>query len=904
MRIGVIELSRPSCPQPSSAPKRRNLTRKWRRSERVLVAVNLTEEGGELVTWALTDGSRSGDTVTVIHVVEPCPSLASRTQVTKWERQKKDMLNTLSELVTYCRTHYDVPQLSTVVQVVENKSIGDAIVQEAQNLEATRVILGKKKCGPLGISQKKMTDLGRLCVRNLEPYCDVVIVKKGKVLVRKPGKAKFRRSLETLILSTKKQELYDKFEETNNARELVGNDHSFAYLEKSRLGRKVLWTGNSSSDSSVSKNRSNTSSSVSMPSSTKSGSGCLSDHLSLKLTNSSTDSSFCSSGLSSGGSEDSPISVLRGGENRQKIDMTDRIDKGFLPSQLLSWRDTAASIASTSPNQRVRSRSSSTSLESVPELPEDRNKLDDRALVLVPKPQVENSVENSVESSGEDRKEEGEEENPREKEQQLALVAVSDHPPEVYDRKGGAEVDLLALVCWSPTEAEGRHGTAELGREEFFEERAIVLADTYPRKLLKSDNRGEKHHEKDDPWHEDGAEVDLEDEEEDQEGALVCLANCSPPKFARNCSEIRYNLSRDGLQSLSQEIKVELPEVRRFTYEELRLATDDFAPRNVVGTGGASAVYRARLSDRSVVAVKKLVDNMSGEKEFMMEMMMLICTLNHPNLVTMIGFCPEGPHRLIAYKLLTRGSLERNLHNDNNQMSISRKLNWNQRQKIAFGAARGLAYLHAFDPNPIVHRDIKTSNILLSDDFEAQISDFGLARWLSESSIEADMADDDQVSCAGTFGYLAPECLMYGGFNERTDVFAFGVVLLELISGRRPMDESLPETEQSLVLWARTLQQNGRTHYLVDRSMVDINPQQFKRMMYTAFLCVQVSPEDRPSMDRVVKLLDPSCNYSPAILQPNISAPPFVSMPEINVSGQLSREPSPNLLESSIKEGS
>ncbi|XP_024525557.1 serine/threonine-protein kinase BIK1 isoform X2 [Selaginella moellendorffii] len=289
-------------------------------------------------------------------------------------------------------------------------------------------------------------------------------------------------------------------------------------------------------------------------------------------------------------------------------------------------------------------------------------------------------------------------------------------------------------------------------------------------------------------------------------------------------------------RTLSRNPKSENVSVKEFSYEELLQATGHFAMENLVGSGGCSHVYKATLQHGTIVAVKHLLNSNSGQREFSREIK-FISYIRHQNLVSLIGFCSEGTHRLLVYKFLQNGSLQDHLYGKRKVLS------WKKRQKVALGAGRGLHHLHNLAPHHIIHQDVKSSNILLSHDFDAQISDFGFARWSNEAT----------SGLVGTFGYMAPEYMVHGYGNEKTDVHAFGVVLLELISGRAPIDFTLTSKEQSL---AHFLEKTGATHELVDPNLTILNAHEMRRMMYTAFLCVRRAPDERPNMERVVNLLD------------------------------------------------
>ncbi|XP_009362341.2 protein kinase STUNTED-like isoform X3 [Pyrus x bretschneideri] len=286
---------------------------------------------------------------------------------------------------------------------------------------------------------------------------------------------------------------------------------------------------------------------------------------------------------------------------------------------------------------------------------------------------------------------------------------------------------------------------------------------------------------------------------------------------------------------------------RLFTYQELQSATSYFLADNIIGRGGSSQVYRGCLPDGKELAVKILKPSEDVLKEFVLEID-IITTLNHKNIISLLGFCFEDNNLLLVYDFLSRGSLEENLHGTKKDPLAC---GWNERYKVAVGVAEALDYLHTGSAQSVIHRDVKSSNILLSDDFEPQLSDFGLAKWVSTSSSHITCSD-----VAGTFGYLAPEYFMYGKVNDKIDVYAFGVVLLELLSGRRPISSDHPKGHESLVMWAKPILNGGQVSQLLDPHLgnnYDQGP--IERMVLAATLCIRHAPRARPQMSFIVKLL-------------------------------------------------
>ncbi|XP_042040454.1 probable receptor-like serine/threonine-protein kinase At5g57670 [Salvia splendens] len=286
---------------------------------------------------------------------------------------------------------------------------------------------------------------------------------------------------------------------------------------------------------------------------------------------------------------------------------------------------------------------------------------------------------------------------------------------------------------------------------------------------------------------------------------------------------------------------------RLFKFRELELATSNFRQGNMIGKGGSSQVYRGCLPDGKELAVKILKPSENALKEFVLEIE-IITAIHHKNIISLFGFCFEDNQLLLVYDFLSRGSLEENLHGDKKDPLSFR---WNERYRVAIGVAEALDYLHSREGKPVIHRDVKSSNILLFDDFESQLSDFGLAKWASPNSTHITCTD-----VAGTFGYLAPEYFMYGKVNEKVDVYAYGVVLLELLSGRKPISSNCQKGQESLVMWAKPILTSDKFTTLLDPNLgSNYDHDQVERMLLAASLCIRRAPRARPQMSQVLKLL-------------------------------------------------
>ncbi|XP_041024665.1 probable LRR receptor-like serine/threonine-protein kinase At1g56130 isoform X2 [Juglans microcarpa x Juglans regia] len=286
------------------------------------------------------------------------------------------------------------------------------------------------------------------------------------------------------------------------------------------------------------------------------------------------------------------------------------------------------------------------------------------------------------------------------------------------------------------------------------------------------------------------------------------------------------------------------PRPNTYSYAELRSATEEFIPSNKLGEGGFGPVYKGTLSDGRVVAVKQLsVASHQGRSQFIAEIA-TISAVQHRNLVKLYGCCIEGDKRLLVYEYLENKSLDQALFGKNDL-----NIDWPTRFSICIGTAKGLAYLHEESRPRIVHRDVKASNILLDAELCPKISDFGLAK------LYDDKITHISTRVAGTIGYLAPEYAMRGHLTEKADVFGFGVVALEILSGRPNSDNSLDTEKIYLLEWAWTLHEHNQALGLVDPKLLEFDENEATRVIGVALLCTQASPMMRPPMSRVVAML-------------------------------------------------
>ncbi|XP_076910254.1 putative serine/threonine-protein kinase PBL10 isoform X2 [Bidens hawaiensis] len=299
--------------------------------------------------------------------------------------------------------------------------------------------------------------------------------------------------------------------------------------------------------------------------------------------------------------------------------------------------------------------------------------------------------------------------------------------------------------------------------------------------------------------------------------------------------------------------------LKSFTFQVLKTATRNFRPDSVLGEGGFGLVFKGWIDEQSltaarpgtgtVIAVKRLnQDGIQGHQEWLTEINYL-GQLHHPNLVQLIGYCLEDDQRLLVYEFMSRGSLENHLFR---RSSYFQPLSWTLRLKVALGAAKGLAYLHSPEAN-VIYRDFKCSNILIDSDYNAKLSDFGLAK---DGPLDGKSHVSTRVM--GTYGYAAPEYMATGHLTERSDIYSFGVVLLEILTGRRCIDKNRPPNEQVLVDFAKPyLSSKRRVLHIMDQRIIgQYSSEVATRTAVLAMKCLAREPKYRPTADELVNLLE------------------------------------------------
>ncbi|XP_028753430.1 putative receptor-like protein kinase At4g00960 isoform X3 [Neltuma alba] len=308
----------------------------------------------------------------------------------------------------------------------------------------------------------------------------------------------------------------------------------------------------------------------------------------------------------------------------------------------------------------------------------------------------------------------------------------------------------------------------------------------------------------------------------------------------------------------------------QFNFNTIKLATDNFSIANKLGQGGFGSVYKGKLPNGQDIAVKRLsMDSGQGDSEFKNEVL-LVAKLQHRNLVRLLGFSLEKKERLLAYEFLPNRSLDYLLFDSNQRVH----LNWIIRYKIIGGIARGLLYLHEDSRLRIIHRDLKASNILLDEELNPKISDFGMARLFV-----VDQTQSNTSRIVGTYGYMAPEYAMHGQFSIKSDVFSFGILVLEIVSGKKNNSVFDEENAHDLLSYAWKNWREGMAFNLADPMLKNCSRNEIMRCIHIGLLCVQENVADRPTMASVVVMLN---SYSSSL--------PFPSKPPLLINTRGSSE--------------
>ncbi|KAI5330964.1 hypothetical protein L3X38_021090 [Prunus dulcis] len=325
------------------------------------------------------------------------------------------------------------------------------------------------------------------------------------------------------------------------------------------------------------------------------------------------------------------------------------------------------------------------------------------------------------------------------------------------------------------------------------------------------------------------------------------------------CIFLRLRKRRVKLDEDENSEEINLVESLQYDFETIRSTTDDFSDANKLGRGGFGAVYKGRLSNGQPIAVKRLSKNSEqGDSEFKNEVM-LLAQLQHRNLVRLLGFCLKTDERLLIYEYVPNTSLDNFIFDPNNH----EHLDWETRYKIIGGIARGILYLHEDSRVRIIHRDLKASNILLDEDMNPKIADFGMARLFV-----IDQTQGDTKTVRGTYGYMAPEYVIHGHFSVKTDVFSFGVLVLEIVSGKKIGSFRYGKNEEDLLTYAWRNWREDTIQNIIDPVLTTSSQIVTMRCIHIGLLCVQENGVDRPTVASVVSMLNSESLALPIPSQP------------------------------------
>ncbi|CAA7048129.1 unnamed protein product [Microthlaspi erraticum] len=323
---------------------------------------------------------------------------------------------------------------------------------------------------------------------------------------------------------------------------------------------------------------------------------------------------------------------------------------------------------------------------------------------------------------------------------------------------------------------------------------------------------------------------------------MRCFGWCGSDDF--------HKASQTGYNGADPAVQIQLIDVPTIPVNELKDITDKFGSKALIGEGSYGRVFYGVLKSGKQAAIKKLETSKQPDQALLSQIS-IVSRLRHENVIALMGYCVDGPLRVLVYEFAPHGSLHDILHGRKGAIGAmpGPVMTWQQRVKIAVGAAKGLEYLHEKVNPQIVHRDIKSSNILVFDDDLAKIADFDLYDQAPDMSVRPSY-------CKQGIGRGLRPCYMTGRFSKKSDVYVFGVVLLELLTGRKPIDHTLPREKQSLVTWARPMLSEDKVKQCVDARLLGEYPHQaVTNFAAVAAQCVQYEPELRPNMSIVVKAL-------------------------------------------------
>ncbi|KAG0569265.1 hypothetical protein KC19_6G078400 [Ceratodon purpureus] len=776
---------------------------------RIVVGMKLAAACREVLTWTIAKVAHPGDLVIALHVA-PLPSqTGSRGEDACADEQQ--LASSLHTVLSVYEGLCNLKQIKLQLEIVNGTKARKTLVEEARNYEAYKLILGTTRQHASGWS----TSLGKYCVKRLPSTCSVVIVDQWKIMFDRKGTQLETPGVSMMKILRRSVKSIGRSRKVSVATSCIDDDGTASTVSTPTTATETKDVNSRECDDRVSVNDFDSASS-----------------------SSSTTLQEDSAALRSKSDSGSPISVLP--SNRIESALSDFEAFRFSYSR----RRLEGSISKRTSSLRVEKQNLRRLCGDESEYDED-----DSVEELDPYPtEVYNSDDNESRCSV-----------PIFAEKLVSESVVSFDTEEAIQNdwplvQRSLSCDLSEAVKSPVIKGTIQRGWPLMHRSLSHDNFNLPFGQTLDRSMsvvnwaLQLPKRSGEFPERvcisKDIRKGGNRFTHMQSCGEEFSSAQVRLSFSLPHVRTRTLG--RFEPSR--LMSLTGQIQQlcrDRPRV--YTYQELDAATSGFSPSNLIGIGGGSQVYRGETYDGQLVAIKLLNQGRPQAEEELLTDIEINGSLKHRHIVALLGYSVDAKHLILVYELLPQGNLDDHLHGGKE----SAVLLWEVRYKIAVGIARALDYLHDGCPRPVVHRDVKASNILLSATFDAQLSDFGLAKW-APTDVQFIRCND----VVGTFGYLAPEYFMYGRVNEKTDVYSFGVVLLELLTGRQPIDTTKPKGQENLVLWARPLLEEKNIDILVDPRLegkFDLN--EFKSMMLSAALCIRHSAHRRPQMSKILKIL-------------------------------------------------
>ncbi|KAG0613170.1 hypothetical protein M758_6G082100 [Ceratodon purpureus] len=794
---------------------------------KLLVGMKLNATCREMLAWTIVELAKPGDHIVAFHV-SPFP-LHSVATSREYEEHFEHLANTLRGFLAVYEGLCLLKQIKLEVEIIPGVEVKKVLVEFAKNHQTCKLILGSNK----HFTVRRNKSLGRYCLKRLPCTCSVVVLQHGEVILNEKGR--LSRTDLTSIGAGMIKNLRRGMLSFGRSRKVMngGSDESFDDTPRPSHASQFTVMELSHGGHSI---------------------GYVDHSAELETCYFSDSSLFHSSLIQEFTSSQMPS---------PKVEIQ-RTDMFMLEDQIRTEMNSPATSHSTLASPSYTSETPKLSVDLVPGWPLMHQTIDfdkvtpvlsqldcpspeKRMLAPSPLHRLSLGMEKPLSSLLNRFSPQKEKPAPRSLQRLLSDI-VKPAQSHIHQSFSDKEITVssriscdrhMSVVDWAlqlPHRNTDISNSAEMLTEADY---VKILGE------IARDAFGTTSHE-----HMENVStktsVDQAGSDGSQRATKKVKFSLEEPKI-RECSKL--DPLKGGKLSLAQRLSTFCTDQKcaAFQYEDLEAATSNFSSCNVVGRGGGSEVFKGMLEDGKLVAVKRLNCGPQAEEELLNDVT-INTSLTHPHVVSLLGYCVGPSHLILVYDYLPEGNLEDRLHAAGTKAPV---LPWRVRYKTAVGIAKALDYLHHGTSRPVIHRDVKASNILLTVNFESQLSDFGLAKWAPKKA--SHILCDDIV---GTFGYLAPEYFMYGRVNNKTDVYAYGVVLLELITGRIPIDHAKPKGHENLVNWARPLLKANNLEELVDPRLEGLyDSDQMNRLLHAASLCVRQSSQRRPQMTRVLQII-------------------------------------------------